>query len=71
MRNATPPSELQNAPEFELTSDLKGLQARMANLFMHQKKRGGIIDLNADDSNVISIDSEENNQMVNFFICFF
>lgn len=60
LRMASPPCELQNAPDFELTSDLKGLQARMANLFMHQKQRGGIIDLNAEDSNVISIDNEEN-----------
>lgn len=60
LRSASPPCELQNAPDFEVTSDLKGLQARMADLYMHQKKRGGIIDLNAEDSNVISIDSEEN-----------
>lgn len=59
LENAEPPSELENAPEFELTSDLKGLQARMADLFMHQQQRGGIINLNAEESNVISIDDEE------------
>lgn len=48
-----------NAPVFELTSELKGLQEKMTNLFMRQKSRGGIIDLNAEDSNVISIDSED------------
>lgn len=31
----------------------------MTNLFMRQKSRGGIIDLNAEDNNVISIDSED------------
>lgn len=64
LENAEPPSELKNAPEFELTSDLKGLQARMADLFMHQKERGGIIDLNAEESNVISIDDEGTRQEV-------
>lgn len=53
------PNELLNAPIFELTTELKGLQERMTNLFMRQKSRGGIIDLNAEDSNVISIDSED------------
>lgn len=67
LRSASPPCELQNAPDFEVTSDLKGLQARMADLYMHQKKRGGIIDLNAEDSNVISIDSEENQGAVSIF----
>lgn len=64
LRAASPPCELKNAPDFELTSELKGLQVKMANLYMHQKQRGGIIDLNADDSNVISIDSEENQRAV-------
>lgn len=67
LRTASPPCELQNAPDFELTSDLKGLQARMANLYMHQKQRGGIIDLNAEDSNVISIDSGEDQGAVSTF----
>lgn len=31
----------------------------MTNLFLHQKKRGGIIDVDADDMNVISIGPEE------------
>lgn len=36
----------------------------MANLYMQQKKRGGIIDLNVDETNVISIQSEEANERV-------
>lgn len=44
---------------FEVTNELKGLQARMSNLFMRQKSRGGIIDLDAEENNVISIDSED------------
>lgn len=60
MRDAEQPLELQNAPDFTLTSDLKTLQARMADLYIHQMKRGGIIDASSDDarSNVISIQSE-------------
>lgn len=53
------PNELLHAPVFEVTNELKGLQERMTNLFMRQKSRGGIIDLDADDNNVISIDSED------------
>lgn len=68
LRNAQPPTELENAPTFQLTKDLKGLQVRMANLFMHQKQRGGIIDLNAEESNVISIDDEESREEVIHFI---
>lgn len=48
-----------NAPVFEVTNELKGLQERMSNLFMHQKSRGGIIDLDAEENNVISIDSDD------------
>lgn len=64
MRDARQPIELQNAPDFELTSDLKSLQVRMANLYMHQMQRGGIIDSNADDTNVISIQSEDATEQV-------
>lgn len=53
------PNELVYAPVFEVTAELKGLQDRMTNLFMRQKSRGGIIDLDAEDNNVISIDSED------------
>lgn len=59
LRDAAQPIELQNAPDFRLTTDLKSLQVRMANLYMHQMQRGGIIDSNADDTNVISIQSED------------
>lgn len=38
---------------------MKTLQARMSNLYIHQMERGGIIDSNADDTNVISIQSED------------
>lgn len=64
LRDAQQPLELQNAPDFTLTSDLKTLQARMADLYMHQMKRGGIIDATADESNVISIQSENAHEEV-------
>lgn len=56
-----PPSELTNAPRFRLTDELKSLQAQMTRLFLHQKSRGGIIDLDAEEGNVISIQTEEPN----------
>lgn len=59
LRDANQPLELQNAPDFHLTTELKSLQVRMANLYIHQMQRGGIIDSSADESNVISIQSEE------------
>lgn len=64
LRDAAQPIELQNAPDFRVTSDLKSLQVRMANLYMHQMHRGGIIDSNADESNVISIESEDASEQV-------
>ncbi|XP_017461867.1 PREDICTED: E3 ubiquitin-protein ligase RNF25, partial [Rhagoletis zephyria] len=59
LRCAMPPSELQNAPEFKLTRELRDLQQRMSALFLKQKKRGGIIDVDAESGTVISIESEE------------
>lgn len=64
IRGASPPLELKNAPEFQLTNELKDLQAKMASLFMRQKSRGGIIDLKSEESNVISIDSEDSHEAV-------
>lgn len=58
LRKSKPPAELKNAPKFELTDELKGMQARMSNLFLHQKRRGGIIDVDAAEMNVISIDPD-------------
>lgn len=58
LRDANQPVELLNAPDFQLTSDLKTLQARMSNLYLHQKQQGGIIDLAAEETNVISIQTE-------------
>lgn len=62
---ASQPLELQNAPDFKLTSELKSLQVHMTNLFLHQKQRGGIIDLDAEETNVISIQTEDANERVN------
>uniref|UniRef100_A0A182QC07 RWD domain-containing protein n=1 Tax=Anopheles farauti TaxID=69004 RepID=A0A182QC07_9DIPT len=56
-----PPTERENAPKFQVTDELKSLQAQMNRLFMHQKRRGGIIDLDAEEGNVIAIRSESPN----------
>ncbi|XP_052872452.1 E3 ubiquitin-protein ligase RNF25 [Anopheles cruzii] len=56
-----PPVERENAPKFRLTDELKSLQAQMTRLFMHQKNRGGIIDLDAEEGNVIAIETEPPN----------
>lgn len=53
------PTQVLNAPVFEVTSELRSLQERMSNLFMHQQSRGGIIDLHAEENNVISIESDD------------
>lgn len=54
-----PPIELENAPKFELTDELIHLQNKMAGLFLHQQHRGGIINLEEVENNVISIETEE------------
>uniref|UniRef100_A0A182WG66 RWD domain-containing protein n=1 Tax=Anopheles minimus TaxID=112268 RepID=A0A182WG66_9DIPT len=56
-----PPAERENAPKFKVTDELKSLQAQMNRLFMHQKRRGGIIDLEAEEGNVIAIRTESPN----------
>lgn len=56
-----PPAERENAPKFRVTDELKSLQAQMNRLFMHQKRRGGIIDLDAEEGNVIAIRTESPN----------
>uniref|UniRef100_A0A182LXV0 RWD domain-containing protein n=1 Tax=Anopheles culicifacies TaxID=139723 RepID=A0A182LXV0_9DIPT len=56
-----PPAERENAPKFKVTDELKSLQAQMNRLFMHQKRRGGIIDLEAEEGNVIAIETESPN----------
>lgn len=53
-----PPSDLTNAPRFRVTDELKSLQAQMTRLYLHQKSRGGIIDLDAEEGNVIAIETE-------------
>lgn len=57
-----PPAELENAPKFQLTVELKNLQTTMTGLFLHQKSRGGIIDLDADDNNVILLENENDRE---------
>nr|XP_014098702.2 E3 ubiquitin-protein ligase RNF25 [Bactrocera oleae] len=63
LRCAMPPSELEKAPEFKLTRELQDLQHRMSTLFLKQKNKGGIIDVDAESGTVISIESEEEIRM--------
>lgn len=58
LKAAQPPQELENAPEFQLTEELKQLQAEMSKLFLKQKEKGGIIDVTADEKTLIAIDPE-------------
>ncbi|KAM7344966.1 E3 ubiquitin-protein ligase RNF25 [Cochliomyia hominivorax] len=59
LRCAMPPSDLQNAPDFQPTPELRELQQRMSSLFLHQKSRGAIIDSEAEVGAVLSIETEE------------
>ncbi|EDW47779.1 E3 ubiquitin-protein ligase RNF25 isoform X2 [Drosophila sechellia] len=59
LKCAMPPSELLNAPEFKVTEELRQMQQRMSELYLQQKSRGAIIDVNAEGSAVISIETEE------------
>jgi E3 ubiquitin-protein ligase RNF25 len=55
LSSATPPLEVENARQFELSDELRGLQKQMAALFSHQKRRGGIIDPEAEDSKLLLV----------------
>lgn len=50
-----PPNELVNAPKFKLTAEIRCLQSKMAHLFLHQKERGGIIDVEAEEPQILAI----------------
>ncbi|XP_064538036.1 E3 ubiquitin-protein ligase RNF25 [Drosophila montana] len=59
LKCAMPPSELENAPEFQVTQELRQMQQRMSQLFLQQKSRGAIIDAEAEAGTVIAIETEE------------
>ncbi|KAL5287958.1 RNF25 family protein [Megaselia abdita] len=60
LKNSEPPAELNNAPAFRLSDDLRQLQLKMASLFLIQKSKGAIIDVDAENTgNLISIQTEE------------
>lgn len=58
LRCAMPPTELENAPDFRPTQELRELQQRMSVLFLQQKSRGAIIDTEIEAASVISIETE-------------
>lgn len=61
MKTSLPPKDLENAQNFEVTNDLRMLQAKMKELFIYQKKRGGIIDIEAQENKLLLItESNEN-----------
>ncbi|XP_013113046.1 E3 ubiquitin-protein ligase RNF25 [Stomoxys calcitrans] len=59
LRCAMPPSDLENAPDFQPSPELRELQNRMSSLFLHQKSRGAIIDSEAEGGAIISIETEQ------------
>lgn len=59
LKCAMPPSELENAPDFRVTQELRQMQHRMSQLYLQQKSRGAIIDVEAEGSAVIAIETEE------------
>ncbi|KAG5900640.1 hypothetical protein JTB14_005916 [Gonioctena quinquepunctata] len=52
---ALPPKDLESAQNFQLTSELKELQENMRQLFIYQKKKGGIIDIEAEENKLLLI----------------
>lgn len=68
LENANPPVELENAQQFEMTTDLKQLQSQMRDLYIYQKSRGGIIDIDAEENKLLLITNSADNstfQLVN------
>ncbi|XP_026472675.1 E3 ubiquitin-protein ligase RNF25-like [Ctenocephalides felis] len=65
---ATPPVEVEQAQNFELTAELRALQTKMSELYLHQQMKGGIIDIEAEQNKLLlttanSQDEDENNQI--------
>lgn len=56
MNSASPPNDLVNAPNFKLTEAIRSLQCKMADLYLHQKERGGIIEVGSDEPQILAID---------------
>lgn len=61
LESAGPPKELENAQQFEITSELKKLQMQMRDLYIHQKNRGGIIDVDAEENKLLLITNSSDN----------
>lgn len=61
LESAAPPKELENAQQFEITSDLRKLQAQMRDLYIYQKSRGGIIDVDAEENKLLLITNSSDN----------
>jgi E3 ubiquitin-protein ligase RNF25 len=55
LKNALPPRELEKAQNFQVTKELQMLQAQMRKLFIYQKSRGGIIDVEAEENKLLLI----------------
>lgn len=55
MEKAPPPNDLVRAPKFKLTDEIRCLQSKMADLYLHQKERGGIIDVGAEEPQILAI----------------
>ncbi|PSN46697.1 hypothetical protein C0J52_06394 [Blattella germanica] len=55
LSSAAPPFDVENARQFELNDELRNLQRQMATLFNYQKRRGGIIDPEAEDSKLLLV----------------
>uniref|UniRef100_A0A6M2DJW8 Putative e3 ubiquitin-protein ligase rnf25 copidosoma floridanum n=1 Tax=Xenopsylla cheopis TaxID=163159 RepID=A0A6M2DJW8_XENCH len=65
---ATPPLEVEQAQNFELTAELRALQVKMSELYLHQQMKGGIIDIEAEQNKLLLTtgtqeEEDENNQI--------
>lgn len=61
LKTAQPPKDLENAQNFQITNDLRLLQAKMQELFIYQKSRGGIIDIEAEENKLLLITEPSEN----------
>lgn len=55
LAQAPPPHEVAAANNFELTDELRSLQRKMAALYLRQQSKGGIIDLEAEESKLLLV----------------
>ena len=55
LKLSPPPKELENAQSFEFSDEIRIMQAKMNDLYIYQKNKGGIIDEDGEKNKLLLI----------------